>query len=78
MFQATYWADYRSEFPPRAVMGQASGFVSGLGLDQETDTLEEAIEKFDHIGSPGMERGKGGRFDYWAMMEIYYTLTGSQ
>jgi hypothetical protein len=73
-FQATYWLDYSADPRPQAVMGQANGYTSGLGNDQETDTLDEAIEKFGLLGGPGMERGKGGRYDYFTMMRIYYQL----
>jgi hypothetical protein len=70
-YAATYFADFQETFPPQAIMGEANGYSSGLGNDQETETLEQAIAKFAHIRSPG------GRDAYWTMMAIYYRLTGT-
>jgi hypothetical protein len=80
-YQATYYlnghltgelTDYQNfpSHPPAGVMGQANGHSSGMGDTQETYTLEEAIEKYAHLGT-GV-RGGGGRYDYFTMMRIFY------
>jgi hypothetical protein len=80
-FQATYYLDEHVEphvhsvaaeicRAPEAVMGQANGYTSGLGNDQTSDSLDEAIEKFAKVGGPGQT---GGRYDYFTMMQIYYS-----
>jgi predicted outer membrane repeat protein len=68
-YQATYYWYYDPTYPPQSVMGQANGYLSGMGNDQRTDTLEEAVDKFDHLGGYGI---KGGMHEYIAPMNVYY------
>jgi hypothetical protein len=69
VFQATYYWNLDTNYPPKAVMGQANGYESNMGNDQETATLEEAIAKFAHEGGVGQQ---AGRYEYISEMEIYY------
>jgi hypothetical protein len=69
VFQATYYWNLDTSYPPKSVMGQANGYGSNMGNNQETATLEEAIAKFAYEGGLGQE---GGRYEYISEMEIYY------
>jgi predicted outer membrane repeat protein len=75
-FQATYGARPSSSFPYAAGLGQANGYISNMGNNQETDTLEEAIEKF---APPATGAGmKGGSHEYIAPMSVGYQLVGPE
>jgi hypothetical protein len=70
---ATYGAgSLDNRWPYRAPLGQANGYTSGMGNNQETDTLEEALEKFAvHPFGHGI---KGGMYEYITGMDLRYVL----